>query len=107
MEGWRSQLSHLKALLSDYAVSTGLKVKYSKSMLVPINMDENRTNFLAQPFVVVGTLPFTYLGIPLVLTKPKIEKTFMERGNVNAKNPPKADWEMVCLPKSELGLLSS
>lgn len=25
-------------------------------------------------------------------------------GNVNAKNPPKAAWEMVCLPKSEGGL---
>lgn len=25
-------------------------------------------------------------------------------GDVNAKNPPKAAWEMVCLPKSESGL---
>lgn len=50
MEGCPSQLLHLKGILSDYAVSTGLKVNYSKSMLVPINMDENRMNFLAQTF---------------------------------------------------------
>ena len=53
--------------------SVGLKVNYSKSMLVPINVEENRTSLLAQLFgCVVGSLPFTYLGLPLCLTKPKV-----------------------------------
>ena len=53
--------------------SVGLKVNYSKSMLVPINVEENRTSLLAQLFgCVVGSLPFTYLGLPLGLTKPKV-----------------------------------
>jgi hypothetical protein len=40
-------------------------------MLVPINLEENRTAHLAKLFgYVVGTLPFTFLGLPLGLTKP-------------------------------------
>lgn len=42
-------------------------------MLVPINMEEHRTHLLAQLFgCEVGSLPFTYLGLPLGLTKPKV-----------------------------------
>lgn len=72
VEGSSSQLLHLKDLLSEYATSTGLKVNFSKSMLVPINMEINRTS---QTFgCTVGSLPFTYLGLPLGLSKPKIEE---------------------------------
>lgn len=74
MEGCPTQLSHLKALLGDFATSTGLKVNYSKSMLVPINIAMDKTNLLAQSFgCMVGSLPFTYLGLPLGMTKPNIE----------------------------------
>lgn len=60
--------------LQDFAASTGLKVNYSKSMMVPINISEQRTHFLAQTFgCSIGSLPFTYLGLPLGLTKPKVE----------------------------------
>ena len=42
-------------------------------MLVPINMEEHESNSLAQTFgCSVGSLPFTYLGLPLGLTKPKV-----------------------------------
>ena len=58
--------------LHDFSTSTCLKVNFSKSVLVPINLEEDRTTLLAQLCgCVVGTLPFTYLGLPLGPTKPK------------------------------------
>jgi hypothetical protein len=42
-------------------------------MLVPINIERNKTAALAQAFgCSVGSLPFSYLGLPLGLTKPKV-----------------------------------
>lgn len=42
-------------------------------MSVPINLEETRTALLAQTFgFLVGSLPFTYLGLPLGLTKPRV-----------------------------------
>ena len=60
MEACPSQISTLKNILHDFSSSSGLKVNYAKSMMVPINVDEARTNMLAQLFgCVVGSLPFT------------------------------------------------
>ena len=73
MEACDSQLSELKRLLQVFYVSTGLKVNYSKSTLVPINVDDQWTNALAQSFgCEVGSFPFTYLGLPLGVNKPKV-----------------------------------
>ena len=73
MEACHQQMLALKNILQDFANTTGLTVNFSKSMLVPINLEENRTNLLAQLFCcTVGTLPFTYWGLPLGLTKPKV-----------------------------------
>lgn len=70
MEGCNNQLNHLKQLLQTFATSTGLKVNYDKSMMIPINTSEVQCNALAQTFgCIVGQLPFTYLGLPLGLTK--------------------------------------
>ena len=159
MEACGSQLNHLKELLLAFSTSTGLKVNYSKSMLVPINLSDDSANLLAQSFgCSLGTLPFTYLSLPLGLTKPKVaefmplvnrcerrlactsnflsqagrlevtnaifsalpmftmctfqlHKTVIKQidkyrkhclwrsSNINDKKPPKAAWEMVCLPK--------
>jgi hypothetical protein len=42
-------------------------------MMVPININEERFNLLAHTFgCSKGTLPFTYLGLPLSLTKPTV-----------------------------------
>ena len=42
-------------------------------MLVPINMEEQAASFLAQSFgCQVGSLPFTYITLPLGTTKPKV-----------------------------------
>ena len=164
MEASDVQLAQLKVILQTFSSSTGLKVNYSKSMLVPINLSDDRATFLAQTFgCVLGTLPFTYLGLPLEISKPKIvdflplvtrcerrvactstflyqagrlevtnaiftalpmyfmstfclHKTIIKQidkyrkhclwrgADINAKNPPKAAWELVYLPKKEGGL---
>jgi len=42
-------------------------------MLVPINLFEDRANLVAQNIgCVLGKLPFTYLGLPLSITKLKV-----------------------------------
>lgn len=73
MEDKSDQLQLLKELLRLFSLSAGLKVNYSKSMMVPINMEDNSIANLAQDFgCLVGSLPFTYLGLPLGPTKPKV-----------------------------------
>ena len=73
MEVCSKQLITLKALLHSFDESTGLKVNYNKSVMVPINIQEDRLNHLARTFnCEKGSLHFTYLGLPLSLAKPKI-----------------------------------
>jgi hypothetical protein len=75
MEGCGKQLFFLKALLNSFSLSTGLRVNFQKSMMVPINTPESRLQHLAATFgCSTGSLPFTYLGLPLGITKPKIEE---------------------------------
>jgi len=63
----------LKTLLNSFAESTGLRVNYNKSMMVPINIKESKFDILANTFgCSKGSLPFTYLGLPLSLTKPTV-----------------------------------
>jgi hypothetical protein len=74
MEGCRRQLFLLKALLNSFATSTGLKVNFSKSMMVPINLSTDKLQQLSATFgCSTCSLPFTYLGLPLGLTKPRVE----------------------------------
>jgi len=49
MQGDTRQLFFLKAILNSFAESTGLKVNYAKSMMVPINISEYKLNLLAVP----------------------------------------------------------
>jgi hypothetical protein len=75
MEGCANQLFFLKTLLSSFTEVTGLKVNFQKSMMVPINLSQEKLNHLARTFgCSTGSLPFTYLGLPLGLTKPKVEE---------------------------------
>lgn len=154
----------LKELLNKFGESTGLKVNYEKSFMVPINVQEQKFDELATSFgCSEGSLLFTYLGLPLSIDKPtvadfkplvtkceirlvsissflsqasrleltnavfttlptfamstfilpktiikqidKFRKHYLWRGSdVNNKNPPKAAWPMVCIPKDEGGL---
>jgi hypothetical protein len=63
----------LKDIQQKIAISSGLKVNYHKSCLVPINVDAQKTELLAASFgCIMGSFPFTYLGLPLGLTKPLV-----------------------------------
>lgn len=67
------QLFALKCLLRSFADSTGLQINFAKSLLVPINVSEEKAQHLARTFgCVVGSLPFTYLGLPLGTTRPTV-----------------------------------
>ena len=75
MQADTRQLVCLKALLNTFASDTGLKVNYQKSVMVPINIQQERAQLFAgtlncQP----GQFPFTYLGLPLGLYKPTVEQ---------------------------------
>lgn len=75
MEGCNQQLVVLIDILHNFAESTGLQVNFSKSMMVPINITDERLQVLASTIgCSTGSLPFTYLGLPLGLTKPKVEE---------------------------------
>ena len=74
MQAYARQLFFLKSLLSSFADSTGLKVNYKKTQMLPINVTPEKMQHLAQTFgCAIGSLPFTYLGLPMGTTKPRME----------------------------------
>ena len=70
MQAEAQQLFFLKALLNSFADSTGLKVNYRKYQMISINVDDCKMQRLAGT---IGTMPFTYLGLPMGTTKPHME----------------------------------
>jgi hypothetical protein len=69
-----NQLFFLRALLNSYETASGLKVNFGKSQLIPINLSAQRLEHLANTFgCQTGSLPFTYLGLPMGTTKPRID----------------------------------
>jgi hypothetical protein len=74
MKASQRELLCLKALLETYGQSTGLRVNYSKSGLVPLNMSEQHAEFMAGVFgCKIYGMPFPYLGLPMGSTKPRFE----------------------------------
>ena len=74
MECCVTQLEILKEILNIFTLATGLKVNFNKFFMVPINLEEEKLDLLAASFnCAKGSLPFTYLGLPLGITKPKVE----------------------------------
>jgi hypothetical protein len=72
VEGDTRQLFFLKGLLNSFSLSTGLMVNFSKSMMVPTNISEERLEVLARTFgCSKGSLPFTYFGLPLNTSRPR------------------------------------
>jgi hypothetical protein len=64
------QLFFLKCMLHSFATSTGLEVNFSRSFIIPINVEEEKTKILAGTLgCKIETMPFTYLGLPLGTTK--------------------------------------
>ena len=74
MQADEHQLILLKDILERVTMSSGLKVNYHKSCLLPINVDADSATLLANTFgCYVGTFPFTYLGLRMGLTKPQVK----------------------------------
>lgn len=74
LEADAKQLFYLEAILDTFASSTRLAVNFTKSFLVPINVPTEKMNILATTFgCQMGSMPFTYLGLPLGTTKPMID----------------------------------
>jgi hypothetical protein len=66
MDACPQQLFVLKTILNNFAFSTRLKVNYAKYGMVPINVQPDRLQHLAETFhCQAGSLPFIYLGMPL------------------------------------------
>jgi hypothetical protein len=73
LEASASQLFFLKVLQS-FSDSTGLKINFCKSMMVPINLSNGKLSHIVRTFgCQTGSFPFTYLGLPLGLTRPKVD----------------------------------
>jgi hypothetical protein len=71
MKGDVIELIHLKEILSNFAKASSLNVNYEKFVMVPINISEERLHMLATSFgCPIGSLSFTYLGLPMSLSKP-------------------------------------
>jgi hypothetical protein len=63
IEGDTRQIFFLKSLLNSFSMATGLKVNLAKSMMIPINVPDEKLDILATTFgCSKGSLPFTYLG---------------------------------------------
>ena len=70
MQADSRQLFCLKALLNTFATTTGLKVNYGKSFMVPLNITEDRIELFTNTLQCAkGEFPFTYLGLPLGIYK--------------------------------------
>jgi hypothetical protein len=64
----------MKDILEKYAQSTGLKISFHESSMIPINLDPITTNSIATPIGCShASMPFTYLGLPLGTTKPTVQ----------------------------------
>lgn len=75
MQASSFQLLCLKALLESFHQATGLRVNYSKSCLIPINVYEQKTQILAGTLgCSVGKFPLTYLGLPVGTTRSKLRE---------------------------------
>jgi hypothetical protein len=87
------QLIFLKSLLNSFAESIGLEVNYNKSQMLPINVSHEEIQTLASTFgCTIGTLPFTYLGLPMGTTKPKMEDLTPIMDRVERKLSSCATW---------------
>lgn len=63
----------IKELLDSYAKATGLKINYNKSQMMPINISDEKISELAAAMgCQIGSLPFTYLGLPLGTSRPTV-----------------------------------
>ena len=56
------QVNSLKEMLGIYSRSTGLKINFHKSSIIPVNVEDTRVQQIAECLrCKIGSLPFTYL----------------------------------------------
>lgn len=66
MEASQQQLFSLKAMIHIYDMVVGLKVNYTKSSIIPINVTPDKVKLLAGTLNYhIDSLPFTYLSSAL------------------------------------------
>ncbi len=65
-DGSRRSAGVIKVVLDAFSAASGLKINFSKSSIIPINLESSRVGGLANFFgcPTIG-FPFTYLGLPL------------------------------------------
>jgi hypothetical protein len=74
MKADQRQLLCHKVILETFAQSTGLRVNYSKSGLVPLNLSAEKAEIMTGVFGCKRQeIPFTYLGLPMGTTRPRVE----------------------------------
>jgi hypothetical protein len=74
MKASMRELFCLKGILHSFCTSTELKINFPKSCFLLINLDVTKTTQLAVVFgCQIGTFPFTYLGLPIGLTRLKVK----------------------------------
>jgi hypothetical protein len=70
----QDQVRVMKDILEKYAKSTGLKINFHKSSMIPINVSQDRAQVFATFLgCSITSLPFTYLGLPMGTTKPTVQ----------------------------------
>ena len=68
-----SQAETIKSILQDYTSSVGLRINFQKSTLITANTAADTTLRLAQVFgCSIGSMPFTYLGLPMGTARPTV-----------------------------------
>ncbi|XP_073357917.1 uncharacterized protein [Aegilops tauschii subsp. strangulata] len=68
-----SQAETIKSILQDYASLVGLCINFQKSTLITANIAADTTSRLAQVFgCSIGSMPFTYLGLPMGTARPTV-----------------------------------
>ena len=73
MGGLPLRMRPISACLNPLRHANCLKINFHKSTMIPINLEASTTTNLARVFGCgVGSMPFTYLGLPLGTSKPTI-----------------------------------
>jgi hypothetical protein len=70
----QNQIRVMKEILEKYAMSTGLKINFHKSSMIPINLSDGRAADIAAFLGCnIVSMSFTYLDLPLGTTKPYVQ----------------------------------
>jgi hypothetical protein len=74
MRASQRELLCFKVIMETYAQSTGLRVNYAKSCMIPLNLESDKLEAMAGVFgCKLQQMPFAYLGLPMGTTKPRVE----------------------------------